>query len=188
MEAEQYYSRCLEIAHRYGLNSVIGTVHFNLGNLYATLGRWSDATDHVERSLVARRRLADVSGIGASLCILAAINCHNGELDRALRRADEALSYHQDSVDRIRECKSLLIRCEVYFRRCAYKDALACAETLLSLAGRTGTGTRRRRRCVNGARSCCSLERPSKPSDRLRTLQACSSSASGLGTRLWRHC
>lgn len=91
-QAQDYYSRCLEIAERLGKQQAIaGSLH-SLGILAQEHGLLNQAQDYYSRSLEIAERLEDQQGIAHTLHQL-------GVLAQDQGRVDEAHDYHSKSLE-----------------------------------------------------------------------------------------
>ena len=128
------YTECLQLVWRHGMSGLEAVVQNNLSSAYGTVGRWEDALEAAQRSLLIRQDLDDQSSVAATLCNLAAVQAFRGDLTEAVVSASNGIKMSRDAGDQIREHELLLTRCEAQLRRGRYAEAMADAEATSSLA------------------------------------------------------
>lgn len=129
-----YLTECLSYSRRHALDVHEAAILFNLGNVYAALGRWDEAQSHLERSLADWRDRDDPDGVGSAAGVLAAIHCYRDDLAVARRYVEGALACTRATGDVRRECHAMLVGSEVHLRAGDHRAAMADAEAALSLA------------------------------------------------------
>ena len=90
-EAEQQFTRALELWERTGDAECIAGVRTNLGNLAMSEGDFAAAREHYQHALTACSAMGNVRGIALAHANLAILALEAGESESAVRSAKEAL-------------------------------------------------------------------------------------------------
>jgi tetratricopeptide (TPR) repeat protein len=115
-----------------------------LGFLYKSLGRQSEALDCYQKSLKLAKALGSRAGEGATLNNLSQIYHDHGDYDTALRYLEESLALYRAISDRAGEGVTLNNLSEIYQARGDYETALRYLEEVLviqrAIGNRAGEG------------------------------------------------
>ena len=130
--ARAYLERALPMAEGTGTDEE-GRLLLNLADVHRRGGDHALAIELAERSLALRRRAGQPRGIAASLQVLADCVMDVGEVEKALRYLDEALSLQRSIHDQFLESETLIRMANVESTRGRLHDALRHAEQAVAL-------------------------------------------------------
>jgi DNA-binding SARP family transcriptional activator/Tfp pilus assembly protein PilF len=104
-EALERYERCLEVLHKAGNASLLGTGYNNLGEVYLDLGRLPEAADCFRQA----RDILSVSGYGLGYVLhnLGRVSLASGVPDDAIAILGDAHRIHRESGDLIGQATAL---------------------------------------------------------------------------------
>jgi DNA-binding SARP family transcriptional activator/Tfp pilus assembly protein PilF len=104
-EALERYERCLDVLHKAGNASLLGTGYNNLGEVYLDLGRLPEAADCFRQA----RDILSVSGYGLGYVLhnLGRVSLASGAPDDAIAILGDAHRIHRESGDLIGQATAL---------------------------------------------------------------------------------
>jgi len=130
-ERERLDLRAVESARRAGVREIEARALSNLGIVYRSQGRWQEAIDCYEQSLVIKREYDDRVGEGMTLNNLGMVYQSQGRWQEAIDCYEQSLVIHREYADRVGEGATLNNLGAVYQSQGRSQQAIDCYEQSL---------------------------------------------------------
>lgn len=146
-EANQDYSRALELAHAHNNVTMEADTLHNFGILKANMGKVEEASKLIDRSIALKQRYGDELGIARSQIQLARFEFQTGHLEQAQKRLSSLLELVNEHIGDI-ECESAILNelGRIYTQQDRFDDAeqsyqqsLAISDSLFDVDGMSAT-------------------------------------------------
>lgn len=133
-EDETLRSKALDAAERENNPRLHGLLLNNRGATYQTLGRWDEAIDHYEQSLIIAREYGDLDVQSFALNNLGRVYADRGQWDRAISVYGQSLDIKRQLGDYVGEGRTLGNLGTVYLRQGHFQDAMIAYQRALTIS------------------------------------------------------